>query len=1176
MKRCPKCGGELESREDGKFFCASCNKLFAVKAPTETAETVDTEAVNVCNVEDDVANVASVAVGLPDEGVENADGMTDGGAAEAEQNDADTVAESDGASQGAEECEIAASESASEDIPYAEEKTADYVKSKKKAEIYSTAGRTVYQNAMQFLFPCTTIFFALLMFCFMAAPAVDGLFLRFTGYELVEMGKILEVIENGYGSSAFIVSMAAILMSAGIAQLVLSILDVQNKRIKYIFYVAQMVIYACLFVAACVLIGGANKEVQAGGGAAAALSFVMIWFAGSPFLYVATITNDGEEFKTHIVTYLIAVKTKTAEFVAKVKAKNAERAAAQREKEQAAMCANNAAFGATGYGGDVLEPSYPVAEVSYDDGDEFIEESSEPIAAYSFGGVGMVYSAKYDLSFDDVIESIWVRGRYALYRAAAFLVMLITSVMNLIYYGASVLGGGAFNTISVICYGVLIPVSLIGFIIALVSGKKDIGRIPFNIIYTLSYFAFIGMFATSQALDYSFSASYLAAGLIYPILAIIFSPIFFGLGMGHHYDKKVPLTSRESRTQKIVTGVLCAALAFASLGPAFALAADPLRKADRIVIGSNIYDVEDLMGSPDMRLDNEYWYFNSSASGIAAELDDLYERLETVGSESEFNDILYQIDNLTYELEYSLKEYVRIIFSDGDFVEAVEYNADCYSYGYGDGIFENGFNDKSYDSYGNRINLQNHGSGGLYLYADISYYDGSWRKGYYPAEITDMNYSEYSGTMEIYYTSSELQYSSRDSKTISEWQNTGFTNIVDYYNDNFADGLSGNVPIGKDKANEYYSGTNEYSVYINEHYTSVTTESDGSKFYECTHAIYEYEAEFLKIKSNSAITLAYIYINEGSSGSYLNVYKNGVRTNHYNGSSYSSQGDVITITLESGDELVFAYDNNDAYSSNEVFVGFLVSPTEYLKADDFYRSGADYNVYINNNYTEATWYSDNSSEYFVELTFPNCETEMLKVTAQRELLVTYRYKVSGVSSNNTLTVKNGGSVFNTNGSTSYVTKTANVNSGEELIFSYFAANSGYSVYVDILSITYPGQNAVAGTDYTVTKSSQCSVSGNTYTSTNKSDSSDNEFLTVYAVNDIIVSFTSTVSSEAKYDYLIVTAGGTEIVKIAGSETVTKEITLAAGQYLRCKYKKDGSQLSGNDNGTITINSVVLV
>ena len=75
--------------------------------------------------------------------------------------------------------------------------------------------------------------------------------------------------------------------------------------------------------------------------------------------------------------------------------------------------------------------------------------------------------------------------------------------------------------------------------------------------------------------------------------------------------------------------------------------------------------------------------------------------------------------------------------------------------------------------------------------------------------------------------------------------------------------------------------------------------------------------------------------------------------------------------------------------------------------------------------------------------------------------------------------------------------------------------------------------------------------------------------TVFVTRATTVYLTLSVSSEATYDKLTVSVGGTDVLTISGSSTRSVAYTLAAGESLVVKYSKDGSGNGRDDCGSIT-------
>ncbi len=93
--------------------------------------------------------------------------------------------------------------------------------------------------------------------------------------------------------------------------------------------------------------------------------------------------------------------------------------------------------------------------------------------------------------------------------------------------------------------------------------------------------------------------------------------------------------------------------------------------------------------------------------------------------------------------------------------------------------------------------------------------------------------------------------------------------------------------------------------------------------------------------------------------------------------------------------------------------------------------------------------------------------------------------------------------------------------------------------------------------------------GTTYTSANKGINSSYSRMTITANAKITISFKYTVSSEAKWDKLLVKVGNSEKLNKSGVENGSFELTVEAGSSVTIEYSKDNSGNSNDDKVTLT-------
>ena len=650
--KCPNCGHDLEFTPEGAFMCAACGKIYrASRSASAPAKAQNTEA----KAEEHTATAAENAPAENENAAECAEAQSpetearENGVSESAEVDEtaenadDTVVKSDDSAEGetptdgedavAVESAVEPSvQTAAETVGTAEEyseveeyetarpsaQVAPSVVTQNKTEAKPAAGigawlaRDNYGKAMSLLPACAVFLFAILTFGFLGATVASvyeelALF-SFTGYDFIEAGSFLGA--PMYSSLAFILSMAVILLVAGIVLALLNLFGIANRKINYGFYVGVMCVYACVFVAGCVVADrGYNLYVEelgeefvhTGACGVLVLLFSMIYLAGTPFLYVFSVNDTPDAGKENIKAWFAKVKALFVGIDAKVK----QRQAQAREKAEAAGQADGAdipvaralpagaaapaAVVATaaeaGDDDEILDTcatapfaaaSCAVAQAVTADDDEFVESSGAPApATYGGGYGGPAYVSRYGLTLDEYIDTRWVIGGRYLYRILSALVLFIPALVATIFMSVGI--GTVFSpadapfylfTYTPVTVGPGMAVSLALLVIGLVSARKEVLRSVYVFFYIFFYAICMAMFLTGSILeDYNYwcLSNGFWAILAVQALALVLSPIFFGIGMGKRYVRRAPLPAAAKSRMKVVTIVVLVVLLVLSL-----------------------------------------------------------------------------------------------------------------------------------------------------------------------------------------------------------------------------------------------------------------------------------------------------------------------------------------------------------------------------------------------------------------------------------------------------------------------------------------------------------------------------------------------------------------------------------------------------------------------------------
>ena len=1015
MKKCPGCGVEaLQYKGDGEFECLFCGKVFNVggtppeKTPAEEeSEKADIPAdVDDADEEEIVSSVpeeessfeeSSEAVpeeeeeaaepipaeetpadeeadsSIPEEKeeeqvselAEEAPAPAEEAPAPAEEALSDNVAEE--ATEGAEgespEEEVAADseEEASpvkeEEAPAAADNSLKTVHAQKKAALAqllpSPMPETIYTKVMGLMMPALMILLGIFFIGFLGGSVIDVLFESVTGYDIIEGGRYADELffAEAYGSTAYLLSMSVIILAAAIAQLVLTLFKKTNKSLKYAFYVGYMCVLATIFVAACILVGGANDYAYAGDCIIVTLVFTILWMIALPFVYVLSITSDAPAASSYIKAYAVKTLAEVSALGAAAKAKSEAKTSPAHGGEDIPV--------AKAYPAD---DGLPKAELLDDDDDADVistsafAETAPAYTAYGGGGAaslgGIPYSARFDLTLDDVIESIYVRGGYAGFRILASLITFLAGIALTINLAL----GFGFSTddmqyVSTAIMGPMCVLPFTALMLAVSSVKNNVGRIPINLVWMFGWWAFLAGFICICIFSFESSDSFWV-NVVLGIIAGYTSPIFHAKGMGRHYDKKIPLAKPKKVMQLVVCIVFIVIIVALSVTPAIITTTDPLYKIDKVELGMTYDEVTDILGDPieefdedDMNYISSITYVSSDAKKIYDKMSDIVKKAEQLEEDmmsaetwEEMESIAQEIDDLSKEYEdlmYDLEEleysYAEISFSapiafEGSYVDAVvyidnaqndprDYNNHYYYYSTDDWLIENSTSDRLSDDT-------------FHVGYKRSYEDGSFMM--YLCELgnvfVDQNYNDEYTVSGNYYTplDSGTEYYS-DTMSVSEWSRY-MPDFEERYINIYIGGIAENVELGM--------SYDEVSAILGEYLVS----SNGNTYtYAKSESTYYIE---------DAVIVTF-------SSSYSDRYVTKIEyradyDNFYIGNSGSTEVELVEN------------DENDPYPDNALFIdvtkdysddgnggGYysFIKELQEFNVTDFYDYGNSYRLY---------------------------------------------------------------------------------------------------------------------------------------------------------------------------------------------------------------------------------------
>ena len=995
-----------------------------------------------------------------------------------------------------------------EEAPAAADNSLKTVHAQKKAALAqllpSPMPETIYTKVMGLMMPALMILLGIFFIGFLGGSVIDVLFGSVTGYDIIEGGRYADFFAEAYGSTAYLLSMSVIILAAAIAQLVLTLFKKTNKSLKYAFYVGYMCVLATIFVAACILVGGANDYAYAGDCIVVTLVFTILWMIALPFVYVLSITSDAPAASSYIKAYAVKTLAEVSALGAAAKAKSEAKTSPAHGGEDIPV--------AKAYPAD---DGLPKAELLDDDDDADVistsafAETAPAYTAYGGGGAaslgGIPYSARFDLTLDDVIESIYVRGGYAGFRILASLITFLAGIaltINLaLGFGFST---GDMQYVSTAIMGPMCVLPFTALMLAVSSVKNNVGRIPINLVWMFGWWAFLAGFICICIFSFESSDSFWV-NMVLGIIAGYTSPIFHAKGMGRHYDKKLPLAKPKKVMQLVVCIVFIVIIVALSVTPAIITTTDPLYKIDKVELGMTYDEVTDILGDPIEEFDEDDMNYISSITYVSSDAKKIYDKMSDVVKKAEqleedmmsaetweeMESIAQEIDDLSKEYEdlmYDLEEleysYAEISFSapiafEDSYVDAVvyidnaqndptDYNNHYYYYSTDDWLVENSTSDRLSDDT-------------FYVGYKRSYEDGSFMM--YLCELVnvsvDQNYNgEYtvSGNYDTPLGSGTTVYYS-DTMSVSEW--------------------SRYMPDFEDRFLFVYIGDKAEMVELGMSYDEVTDLLGSYLSYSGNTYTYA------KAYSTSSIDEDVVYVTFSSSGSDRYVTKieyHATDPDRFSGSSSYS------ATL-------LPNDRDDVFDDDRLMIAAI------------------------RNYNSDT--NANGNHSFVK------ELQEANVTSVSQngnyYTIAFRYDRPNATGTNS---------------------TSETRSRSEWLGYIPEFDVFYNRVVN-------GRNLSYYLSYTNDSSYPFAFDSSTFelTSTNKLDSSTATF-TVRVRRTCNVKFDYHVSSENNYDWFTIVVNGSQIDRISGTDSGSYSGRLSSGTEITFTYSKDGSNSNERDCGWV--------
>ncbi len=814
MVKCPECGADLRFTEEGTFVCDACGKVYgpssrAKQSPREEEQNADIVA---ADNQTAVSDIEQATTEQPTEKAETP--VVEEGKPVPVEEDAPAneeplreAEEKDDAVSAPEVIEIteeikAEEASSTADAPVEEEK--EQQPKVRKPFIEAFRESDLYGKIMWFVPAGLTFLFAILMLGFIGADTIrePGMFgtVSLTGYDMVAEEYLLVSAYYGlHDAFGFAIAMVVILLCIGIAQGVLAGFNLNNRVVKYSMYVAEMCIFAMLFVTACYIVDNTSFDTEmtglvGGPCGALMLSFTMVWMAGVPFAYLFSVNPSVEAAKEHLRTYFVSHKDKAVAEIDKIKEKNKARAAAKATTvDQGGVTKPAAAGGAVAIPTAVViadddgdaeiinaEPLAPVATACDAGDDEVVTSYADitPSSAPVVQTTTVAYSAKYGMTLDDVIESAYLKGGNYVSRIGAGLSLFLLGLVSIVYSILVFRSGGSWtSTVYVVALGIVI------LIVSCLS-KTKISRTAYSVLYVLTLllavFSIYGPLIISSTLAQTYPgefkvvspddiveiAFFLCAGYV-----LLLSLIAFCTGMQR--IKNDPFAERKNRSRDLATGIVVIVLsAILLVIPGIIYGVDPFINESKLELGMSQSEVQRIMGEPDYYDDDMYIYADRDSAKYYRELSELENKYDTTDADDE------RLMQLYFQLESMQHEYLMVEFSNTK-VTFISHIA-------------NSLNDNRY-AYSNDYEFVKNPSGvndtTLYIQVESKYDDGSWDKGYKSVTITGMDYYASSGEMVIdyeFYINGQINTSSAVSKSVSQWNE--FFDVMTYYNANFASG----------------------------------------------------------------------------------------------------------------------------------------------------------------------------------------------------------------------------------------------------------------------------------------------------------------------------------------------------------------------------------------------------
>ena len=261
------------------------------------------------------------------------------------------------------------------------------------------------------------------------------------------------------------------------------------------------------------------------------------------------------------------------------------------------------------------------------------------------------------------------------------------------------------------------------------------------------------------------------------------------------------------------------------------------------------------------------------------------------------------------------------------------------------------------------------------------------------------------------------------------------------------------------------------------------------------------------------------------------------------------------------------FDGNGSTSGRMDNQAFVYATAQNLNANRFARTG--YTFVGWNTEADGSGTSYDNSASVNNLTAENNGTVVLYAQWSAN---TYRVSLDEMCGPQSYTVE-----FNLNGGTGNIVSQT-VTESNPLIYPNNPTRSGFIFggwYLDPdCTERYEFNGVLDGNLSLYARWTSCAISNDSsypwnlsngvLTSTNKRDNSSSTYK-ITAPVALTVSFSYKVSSEAKYDFLIIKKNGSELKKLSGSTSyVSYSVDLNANDYLTFTYSKDHSQSSGSD------------